>query len=725
MYYLTRKGKGFFSEKLYRGEKKQNKRNGFGIQFFPNGCVYLGEWVNNIAEGKGIFIIKDSTSYKGTFKKNFIKTGQINYFNGAKYEGTFDSTPFERFKNGTFIFKSGYKFTGEWKEGLPKQGHLYNENKKVGEISNSSNNNYICSNGVNGVFISKTNKWMYEGGLEQNECNGDGIIYCTFQQYKMGVFKDNKTNGAYYKMSINWGEISDGQCKMDKKIGKIKKMFNNGYFVVYNSSGGKASVTFPYLNDDKFEGSVKFDKSTFSVILRKGVYTCCSDGRNVSIDVYNVSDIFSIKEVQAKGVDFDFLLSKFLAKEKVVKKLKDYMEELYKSNVIVDITLLPSFLDCTKANFNKDSRSSSKKKISNNEMDKFIRAKYRSEMKKKRMSYNPRPKTPHKKKPPKMFLKRKTKEYDQNRSIFPITPKLNESTDSLKINSRFNNSARQSLSKLKNFVSSQTKKSRRKLRKSGSLKKSHKNFLQKSLYNLEKTNITQYQSPKIAKSSRNNKIDLNESIVITKKKKLIKKTQNYYIPQDIQKLHNEIFEEGIDFFEGRIINGQKQGKGKMVFLNGMIYEGNFKNNFFESSGKIIFPNGIIYKGFFKKNIFEGPGEIFLGREKIKGNFEKGIFYNEKIWVNNQNLHFLFLSKNEKDLKTGKVVIYFNNDFKINTRLVDSVIDEGKCLLEDFFGNFWNGAIYKKNNLIIFKSRGLGKNYFILDFLKGVIELVSN
>lgn len=719
MYYLTKKGKGFFSLSLYKGQKKQNKREGFGIQFFPNGCVYLGNWQNNKAQGKGLFLIKDGTSYKGEFHKNTIQSGKLTYFNGASFEGNFDSTPFERFKNGTFTFKSGLRYIGEWKEGLPLRGTLFDQNQKIGELPREQE--IIYNPGNTGVFISSVNKWLYEGGLENNECNGDGIVYCTFQQYKMGRFKSNKTDGGYYKMSINWGEITEGTCSMDTKVGKIKKMFNNGYNVEYEAGGKKAVVTFPYLNCDRFEGSIKFDRNSFSVILRKGVYTFTNGYKSVPIDVYNVSDIFSIKEVGSKGVDFEFLLEKFIGNKKLIVKLKEYIKELYKDNDLVDVSGMPEFLEIKKKDIG--SKKSSQRKLSTKEMDKFIRAKYRSDIKKK--SIISRAKTPNlKKKPPKMFLKRKTKEYDQNKSIFP-NQKLNQSNDSLKPEKR--PSSRKSIQRLKNYESTKLKKSSRKIRKSGSLKKSTRNYLQNSQYNLEKSGVSSQNYSSVMKSNRNNKFDdLKESIVIPKKqKKLIKTTQNYYTPINIKNFNFNIIEEGIDYFEGRIIDGLKQGKGKMVYRNGTVFEGNFKNNNFEKDGKITFPNGIIYKGKFNKNVFNGPGFVILGRREIKGSFKNGVFESHLVWVNNQNLHFVFESNLEKNNRTGNVLIYFNNRFRISTRLKDCIIDEGKCMVEDNFGNFWNGDIYKKNNLIIFKSRKLKQNYFILDFLKGIIEVVSN
>jgi len=47
MNHLVKKEKGLFSNELYKGQLLNDKRNGFGLQLFPNGSVYIGKWVEN------------------------------------------------------------------------------------------------------------------------------------------------------------------------------------------------------------------------------------------------------------------------------------------------------------------------------------------------------------------------------------------------------------------------------------------------------------------------------------------------------------------------------------------------------------------------------------------------------------------------------------------------------------------------------------------------------
>ena len=53
-------------------------------------------------------------------------------------------------------------------------------------------------------------------------------------------------------MSINWGGISSGECKNDKKVGLWKKMMNSGCCILSKESSSLSKVIFPYLNQDYY-----------------------------------------------------------------------------------------------------------------------------------------------------------------------------------------------------------------------------------------------------------------------------------------------------------------------------------------------------------------------------------------------------------------------------------------------------------------------------------------
>ena len=59
---------------------------------------------------------------------------------------------------------------------------------------------------------------------------------------------------------------------------------------------------------------------------------------------------------------------------------------------------------------------------------------------------------------------------------------------------------------------------------------------------------------------------------------------------------------------GDIIDGKKQGKGKLIFIDGSYYEGNFKDDLFNGKG-IYVRNDSIYKGDFLNGKKNGKGKI--------------------------------------------------------------------------------------------------------------------
>jgi hypothetical protein len=51
----------------YIGEFRDNKRNGFGTNYYVEGRVYSGAWVNDKQQGKGTETMPDGSVYIGWF----------------------------------------------------------------------------------------------------------------------------------------------------------------------------------------------------------------------------------------------------------------------------------------------------------------------------------------------------------------------------------------------------------------------------------------------------------------------------------------------------------------------------------------------------------------------------------------------------------------------------------------------------------------------------------
>lgn len=106
-----------------------------------------------------------------------------------------------------------------------------------------------------------------------------------------------------------------------------------------------------------------------------------------------------------------------------------------------------------------------------------------------------------------------------------------------------------------------------------------------------------------------------------------KNVENLIAPdQAYQVVRN--YENG-DKYEGEIVSGLLQGKGKYTWANGDVYEGDFVNNLMQGKGKLIYANGSVYEGDFIKGKYDGWGKLTAVDGKIKeGKFKEGIYIDE-------------------------------------------------------------------------------------------------
>lgn len=136
---LTQKfGDGVYK---YIGYFKKGKRHGKGLELFPNGSGYDGDWVNDTAHGYGIFKFKDGSRYDGHQSNNtFHGKGKFVFANGDWFEGNWvhgrggkgvghftlpDNTAyvgeliFEKTPDGhgTKTYPNGDTYTGQWLAG--------------------------------------------------------------------------------------------------------------------------------------------------------------------------------------------------------------------------------------------------------------------------------------------------------------------------------------------------------------------------------------------------------------------------------------------------------------------------------------------------------------------------------------------------------------------------------------------------------------------------------
>lgn len=752
MYHLVRKDKGFFSIALYKGQQEKTKRQGFGIQLFPNGCFYIGFWKQNKAHGMGRLVINDGTYYEGIFHRNVITEGTLSYYNGAKFEGLFDATPYDRFKNGSFTFKNGTKLIAEWKEGGLLSGTLY-ESHRTTEITKSDL--VIRKKGDSGVVLQKHNKWMYEGGIRKGMCDGEGIIYCTFQQYKSGTFERDRMNGKCYKVSLNWGEITEGQRINDKKFGNWTKMLNRGFLIESNEElSDEVTISFPFLNEDLYVGTIKYSSDPkskdYGFLFKQGVYYFRNFGElgETRIDIKNCVNLFDIPLVEKRGISFENTFSKIFKNQDLAKKLKDFLKSAIMKTGIRFEGELEYFLTLTGEI--KEFQSDVDKKKKEKNLKKEIMKKYYQKKRNKSVIKSSNKKNIRRKSTIGTNRNNKSMNVSSEKHVRDLTSSEYSVSD---FDKSFNKKKKKSV--LSTLDGKFLRKSRTPIKKHftpsnrkihhAPFDKSHitvKKGLHRKTKNFQKKNkidvsFGKPQSSRLLKTEIDTRMPIKTESIISdeekkskKKERRIKKKRSLYTPDFLEHFNFvEIkVEKEITFFNGSIIEGKKQGFCKILYNTGIYIEAFFIDNIANGEGFLIMENLFEFRGNFKNGFLEGKGSLKINDQIFKGNFRKGIFVNEKIYFSKENVMIIFNNKSDREIKSGKVTLYSNNSFKlIDCEVINGNVCVCKCKMYDNYKNFWIGKIKKfKESIFMFETSNSPKRFFSIDLINsGKIELIKN
>ena len=88
-----KEGKGIYlynNGTKYEGDFKNGKKDGKGIKYYTDGNRYEGDYKNGKKEGKGITYYNDGSRYEGDYKIGKKEGKGIYYYtNGDRYEGDF------------------------------------------------------------------------------------------------------------------------------------------------------------------------------------------------------------------------------------------------------------------------------------------------------------------------------------------------------------------------------------------------------------------------------------------------------------------------------------------------------------------------------------------------------------------------------------------------------------------------------------------------------------
>ena len=86
-------------------------------------------------------------------------------------------------------------------------------------------------------------------------------------------------------------------------------------------------------------------------------------------------------------------------------------------------------------------------------------------------------------------------------------------------------------------------------------------------------------------------------------------------------------------YEGLVVNGKAEGKGKFTWTNGDRYEGDFSNNEMNGKGILTYANGDRYEGEFVNGKCHGAGIlVFANGDRYEGQFSDNKMHGSGVFV---------------------------------------------------------------------------------------------
>lgn len=246
---------------VYKGDWKDNLKNGLGSQIYPNKDKYEGEWKDSKRSGKGTFWTVDK---RGKYIRDY--TGE---WLEDKKHGL-----------GTQFFLNGDKYDGCWVAGnMSGYGKMIYENNDmyVGSWSKGQRNGY-------GILI-KSNGDLFEGHWVNDKREGEG---CYFFKEKakviVGQWVDDQPKTAIYA-DVN--DENEGYLANKKKLLTLpalelenqERLLKELFFSVTQERKAYR-IKNTYVAD-------LFDESTFANLREKMSHI----DENSILDSYNVSTL--------------------------------------------------------------------------------------------------------------------------------------------------------------------------------------------------------------------------------------------------------------------------------------------------------------------------------------------------------------------------------------------------------------------------------------------------
>jgi hypothetical protein len=172
---------------IYEGDWDNDKPNGYGIYTHSDGTRYEGEWEDDKQNGKGKELWPDGAVYEGDYK-NGQKNGygKFSWIDGSVYTGQFKDNNING--EGTYNFADGRKYVGSWANNKLDGNGIFtwpNGRKYDGEYVNDRKEGF-------GIFEWPNGK-KYKGYWKQGKQDGEGEFYFpSDNRWRKGIWENGK-----------------------------------------------------------------------------------------------------------------------------------------------------------------------------------------------------------------------------------------------------------------------------------------------------------------------------------------------------------------------------------------------------------------------------------------------------------------------------------------------------------------------------------------------------
>ncbi|CAI2377776.1 unnamed protein product [Moneuplotes crassus] len=111
----------------YEGQWRTGKRNGFGIEIYPNGDVYEGDFVDNKNEGYGKLACSSGYICEGQWEDNALNGySSVSWSHGMEYFGNYKNG--KNYGIGNLTKPDGRSLSGKWAQSKCEEG-IYSDTK--------------------------------------------------------------------------------------------------------------------------------------------------------------------------------------------------------------------------------------------------------------------------------------------------------------------------------------------------------------------------------------------------------------------------------------------------------------------------------------------------------------------------------------------------------------------------------------------------------------------